>query len=235
MKKLRIHCILHEAHEGMGSITRWIQKKNHSLTLSCLYEGDPLPLPENFDWLIVMGGSMSVNDEAQYVWLRHEKILIRKAIESGKKVLGICLGAQLIASALHTRVGRNPVPEIGWFPVHFFAHASNPVCTQRGSGAFYTFQWHGETFELPEGAELLAQSILCKNQAFSLGNKVLALQFHPEMTAEAVESMLQSDPDELPATTGIQTKQEILAGIKTHLQANQVLMYELLDFLAESE
>src|SRR5690606_41801416 len=113
MKKLRIHCLQHVPFEGLGCIADWIKEKNHSLTISRLYLHDKFPETAAFDWLIIMGGPMSVYEEEKYPWLTKEKLFIKKAIDEGKTVTGICLGSQLIATALGAAVYPNGEKEIG--------------------------------------------------------------------------------------------------------------------------
>ena len=121
---------------------------------------------------------MSVNDEAQLPWLRDEKVFIASAIDQNKGVLGICLGAQLIANALGARVYPNTVKEIGWFPV--FAEPAQP-----GTFVFpkstQAFHWHEETFDLPAGAVHLARSAVCRNQAFQFGTRAVGLRAYPKL------------------------------------------------------
>jgi GMP synthase-like glutamine amidotransferase len=165
-------------------------------TTTRLYEGAPLPRPAELDWLIVMGGPMSVNDENRHSWLRPEKRLISQAIEAGESVLGICLGAQLIASALGARVFPNGCKEIGWFPVRR-SPGSNVELAQLFSEGPEVFHWHGDTFELPSGAVGFLQSEACSNQAFVLGSRVLGLQFHLETTPQGAAALIENSRDEI--------------------------------------
>jgi GMP synthase-like glutamine amidotransferase len=156
-----------------------------------LFDGDPVPDIRSAGALIFMGGPMSANDELPYI--NQELELIRKAVSLGKPLLGVCLGAQLIAKALGARVYPNVVKEIGWYPVHWAeAAADDPVC--RGlTGSDTVFHWHGETFDLPVGAELLASSDACRNQAYRAAPGIYGLQFHLEVTPEMIADWLQQD------------------------------------------
>jgi len=190
---MRFHCLQHVIFETPGLLTSWISRRGDSLRITYLFEESVLPSLEDFDVLIVMGGPMSVHDEVEFPWLRSEKALIAAAIGAGKKVLGICLGAQLIAEVMGGRVYPNPVKEIGFWPVRWtgeainiFSHLSEEV-----------FHWHGETFDLPPGAVLLASSTGCVNQAFMVGKNVLALQFHPEVTPGIIGDMIRFEGHEL--------------------------------------
>jgi len=224
MKKLRIHYLQHVHFEGLGCIQDWINKNQHTLSATQFYRNDNLPAIDSIDWLIVMGGPMGVDDESEYPWLKEEKIFIRKAIEDGKTVLGICLGAQLIASALGARVYRNSEREIGWFPVQ-------RTCTDRSQPlsavlqqTFTVFHWHGDTFELPHGAIRLAESPVCKNQAFFYGKNVLGLQFHLEVTQGSIADMVENGMEELKVESDfVQSPTSILNETGYHSMNHQLL------------
>src|SRR5690554_3748130 len=177
---MRAHYFQHVPFEGLGSIEEWLQAKQFHLTATRFYENTALPELQAVDFLIVMGGPMSVNDEVQHPWLTAEKQFIQQMILAGKPVLGICLGAQLIASAMGARVYPNPEKEIGWWPIYSVANGNNDVF--RFPPVTSVFHWHGETFDLPDGAIRLAESAGCGNQAFQLGHTVVGMQFHLETT-----------------------------------------------------
>lgn len=227
---MRAHAFLHVKFEGLGVIEPWLFEKGYSLTFTRFYEEAVLPHVDEIDFLIIMGGPMSVNDEAIYPWLRAEKAWIRSMIERKKPVLGICLGAQLIANALGSLVYPNKDKEIGWFPI---VATSNDVKRDVFSfpPSIEVFHWHGETFDLPKDALSLAKSTACTHQAFQLGNHVIGLQFHLEMTAQAIESIVENCHDELVSDTYVQTEEMILSKSNECLQATQTLMRSLLDFL----
>jgi GMP synthase (glutamine-hydrolysing) len=141
--------------------------------------------------LIFMGGPMSANDDHAYI--EREIRYIRDARDRGQMVLGVCLGAQLIAKALGARVHTNAVKEIGWAPVRFAPTAANDPLFGGLREAETIFHWHGETFELPPGAELLASSDACRNQAFRVGNRIYGLQFHLEVTPAMIAVWCRED------------------------------------------
>ena len=150
---MRIHHLQHVPFEGLGSIEEHLIRQGHQLSATHFYLNQKMPELEDFEALIVMGGPMGVADVTDYPWLTSEMNLIDRAISSGKKVLGICLGAQLISAALGARVYRNNCREIGWWPV---STVENVTGSDLLPESFVPFHWHGDTFDLPEGANLLA-------------------------------------------------------------------------------
>jgi len=186
---LNIHYFTHVPFEGLAYIEEWAVNKGHKLTSTEFYKSKNLPDINKVDWLIIMGGPMSVNEEDEYPWLTDEKRFVKEAIEKGKIVIGICLGAQLITDVLGAKVYKNVYKEIGWFQVHFTESAKKLPLFSSFPDEMMVFHWHGETFDLPEGAIHLAESEGCKNQAFIYKDKVLGLQFHFEMTEKAMYSV----------------------------------------------
>lgn len=194
---LRIHYLQHVPFEGPGSIATWARARGHAITRTRFFGTDPLPDPDEIDWLIIMGGPMGVYDEGEHPWLRQEKEFIRQAIAGGKTVIGVCLGAQLIAHVLGARVYPNPQKEIGWFPVRLTAEASLSGPADDIPRELMVFHWHGDTFDLPENAVRIASSEACRNQGFLYNERVLGLQFHPEATASSVGEMVKAGAEEL--------------------------------------
>ena len=172
---------------------------------------------------------MSVNDEDEFPWLVQEKQFIRSAIEDGKPVVGICLGAQLIASAMDARVYSNHAKEIGWFPIQGVASiGGSDFCFLP---SLEVFHWHGETFDLPSGAVHLASSEGCKNQAFQLGQSVVGLQFHLETTPTLARDLVSHCRAELVPSKYVQSDTTILAATSEKYRTINNLMSELLSFL----
>jgi GMP synthase (glutamine-hydrolysing) len=190
---MRIHYLQHEDSVSLGSIAQWLLKSGHVVTGTRFQEGDPLPSLENFDGLIVVGGSMSTYQEDEFPWLKLEKSFIRRSIDAGKRVLGLCLGAQLIADALGKKVYRNSHLEVGWFDIHRLPEAAEHQWADLIPTSAEVFHWHGDTFELPDGAVRLASSEACVNQAYAYGNNVLALQFHLETTPAEAQGWIEKD------------------------------------------
>jgi GMP synthase (glutamine-hydrolysing) len=206
---MKIHYLQHVPFEGPGYIEAWAGLNNCRLTSTKLYENELFPDLGEFDWLIVMGGPMSVHDTEIFPWLAGEKRFIKAAITAGKPVLGICLGAQLIANVLEARVYKGKEKEIGWFPINRSQDLTEEFCRIFPEQAT-VFHWHGETFEIPRGAVHLAQSAVCTNQGFIYRDKVVALQFHLESTKDSVAALIENCADELVSAPFIQTTEQML-------------------------
>jgi len=245
---MRIHVFQHVPFEGLGSIAAWAMEREATVTWTRFHEWDgsvlQLPALAEFDLLIALGGPMSVNDEETLPWLRIEKDLIAGAIAGGKAVLGICLGAQLIASALGARVYSGSEKEIGWFPIFGVegAGGKRDVGDRLGAvdglgaaiagGATEVFHWHGETFDLPPGAVRFASSPVTPNQAFRIGERVIGLQFHLETTPESAEALIAHCGDELTGSGRyIQSAEAIRATPPERYESINGMMRKLLDEL----
>lgn len=231
---MRAHYLQHVPFEGLGSIGDWLRSKLATVTATKLFENGVLPPVEAIDLLVVMGGPMSVNDEAAYPWLVAEKRFVREAIEAGKAVVGVCLGSQLIASALGARVFANTEKEIGWFPVYRAKAAEGRPCFPFPAETL-AFHWHGETFELPDGAVQLARSAACENQAFQFGRKAIGLQFHLETTPESARALIENCRDELVPAKHVQSEREILAADAARFDAINALMANVLAFVSRKD
>lgn len=228
---MRVHYLQHVHFEELGSIASWLQNKGYEITHTAFFDEPNLPDAQTIDFLIIMGGPMSINDEAIYPWLAIEKEFIREVITLGKPVLGVCLGAQLIASAMGAKIYPNPQKEIGWFPIKAVSTDKNDVFVF--PDFFEVFHWHGETFDLPSGASLLASSTACKNQAFQLGNNIMGLQFHLEMTPDSVKEIISHSRDELINSVYVQSEETMLSASPQLYTDNTKCMYDILDFLTQ--
>ena len=222
---MRLHYLQHVPFEGPGIIEEWAKARGAVISVSQLFNNDPLPDPEHFDWLVVMGGPMGIYDHDEHPWLVAEKQFIRQAVNADKTVLGICLGAQLIADVLGAEVYPGPQKEIGWFPVRREAGAPDLLPEE-----LTVFHWHGDTFDLPAGAIPLALSTTCRNQGFIYNDRVVALQFHMETTPESMEALIENCGDELVDVPGIQTGKQMRAGL-SNIGTINTAMYALLDQL----
>ena len=226
---MRTHYLQHVPFEGLGSIEPWLRASGYEITNTLFIESTRLPDPNEVDLLVVMGGPMSVNDEGECPWLVEEKQFIRGCIQAGKSVFGVCLGAQLIASAMGARVYRNRVKEIGWFPVQ--GVPSIDGMTFRFPPLVEVFHWHGETFDLPPGAVRIARSQGCENQAFQFGRSVIGSQFHLETTPESAREIVSHCRAELLPSEYVQSETAILAAAPEKYRAINNLMVELLSYL----
>ncbi|MFP5504596.1 MAG: type 1 glutamine amidotransferase [Gammaproteobacteria bacterium] len=228
---MHIHFLQHVPFEGLASIRSWIERGGHTVGCTRLYAGDGFPRPETVDFLIVMGGPMGVHDIEQYPWLVAEKGFLRAVIGAGKRVLGICLGAQLIADVFGARVYPNRQKEIGWFPVTRSEDAEASMLGRLLPAEFMAFHWHGDTFDLPPGAVHLGSSAVCRHQAYAVGERILGLQFHLETTPESARELIEHAGDELVDAPTIQTADAMLADGTRFDDLNR-LMFTLLDALA---
>ncbi len=234
MQNLRIHHLQHVPFESIGLIKNWMHENDVEHTATYLYNDEELPDVSAFDCLIIMGGPMSVHDEDEFKWLKAEKELIKNAIAANKTVIGICLGAQLIASVLGANVYKNKEKEIGFFPLSnvILSETKNFGKANKLQDLLHNqtvFHWHGETFELPSTAICLASSEACLQQAFLYKEKVLGLQFHLEMDEVAIESIIENCRAELTESKFIQSEETIRQEMKKHIPENKKLLFELLD------
>jgi GMP synthase-like glutamine amidotransferase len=191
--------------EGPGTIEKFLKDKSVPYRIAELGSGEPAPSLENFDTLIILGGPMAVYEMDDFPHLAVASRLIREAINRQMKVLGICLGAQLIAHCLGAEVYRGPGgPEVGWLPIELTADGVRDPLMRKLAvhprvgdfwNRFKVFHWHGDTFDLPMGARRLARSAIYENQAFCLGDTVYAFQFHIEVTEKMVGEWLSGEPD----------------------------------------
>ncbi|MCD4843572.1 MAG: type 1 glutamine amidotransferase [Methanosarcinales archaeon] len=207
---MRIHYLQHVSFEGLGNIEDWALLKEHQISCTRLFKYEPLPEMDEFDWLIIMGGPMNIYQENEFPWLGDEKVFIKKAINTGKLVLGICLGAQLIADVLGTKVYQNRYPEIGWFEVKLTDDARNSKMFNTFPECFTAFHWHGDTFDLPPKCVWIAQSDACKHQAFEYDGRVVGLQFHLDTTIESIRGLIKNCSDELNDGVYIQSETELM-------------------------
>jgi GMP synthase-like glutamine amidotransferase len=191
MPAVPITVVRHVPFEGLGRIGPALDRAGLSYQYFDLFAGNTPPDPAASPGLILMGGPMSANDNQDY--LRAELHLIEKTVRAGRPILGVCLGAQLIAKALGERVYRNPVKEIGWFALHLNGAAATDPLLAGLPNPIDVLQWHGETFDLPAGATHLAWSERCRNQAFRYGEQVYGFQFHLETTPDMIADWSQQD------------------------------------------
>lgn len=230
-KPLRIECFMHVPFEGPGLITDWIGENKHVLSYTRFYENDPLPNPDQIDLLIIMGGPMNVFDYHIHPWMQEEIEWLTKFIKAGKSALGICLGAQIIAAALGSDVYPGKEKEIGWHNIRFLPAMGDYKICKALPATRRIFHWHGDTFDIPEGAIRIAESQAFPNQGFIYDTRVIALQFHLEVNRENVARLVENCHDELVPGPFIQTKDELLNDSR-YKQENQDLLFSFLDYLS---
>ncbi|MEK6806255.1 MAG: type 1 glutamine amidotransferase [Pseudomonadota bacterium] len=225
MKPQRAHWLQHAEHEDSGCIEPWLISRGHQVTHTRLFAGESLPDASSFDWLIIMGGPMNIYEHDRHPWLIPEKKLINDAIVTNKKILGICLGSQLLSDVLGGAVTKNKYQEIGWFKVELTEDGVNSPYSVAGH-EFLAFHWHGDTYALPPQAKCLARSEACGQQAFSHGARRLGLQFHLEVTVDDAREWLKVDAPK--PERYVQSVEEILRD-PTRFSENNRLMRKLLE------
>lgn len=211
-----------------------MKSKGYRLSATHLYDNYSLPSLDDIDWLIVMGGPMGVYDEGKYPWLKEEKIFIKEALSSGKIVLGICLGAQLIADALGAKVYRNKHKEIGWFDVKRLPGTDNTILRDVIPERTEAFHWHADTFDIPQRAIAIAKSEACGNQGFIFNDCVLALQFHLEITPESTAALIRNCRSDLDGSKYVQSEEEMLTDRKRFASINNI-MHSVLNALESNQ
>ncbi len=228
---MKIHVLQHAEYEGPGEIATWARERGHAVDITHLYRGEALPFWDSFDLLVVMGGEMNIYQYRDWPWLKPEREMIEAALAAGKRVVGICLGGQLIADALGARVTQNSEHELGWLPIIFTPEAREAFGHLPETAT--VLHWHGDTFELPEGAIRLASSLGCLEQGYVIPGKCLGLQFHMEADPGLAAQMVQSQ-DYWPSGPFVQTRLEIVVQAAIHHSANRALLHGMLDAFTAS-
>jgi GMP synthase-like glutamine amidotransferase len=228
-KPLSIHCIQHVSYETPGIISEWVRENGHRMTFTRLFMNEGFPEASPVDLLIILGGPMGTYEENEYSWLAVEKKFVRDCIDQQKAVLGICLGAQLVAECLGATVTKGPEPETGFWPVTVTEEAKSFGFLQNAE-EFFPFHAHNDTFDLPKGAKLLASSEAYKNQAFAYGQKIFGMQFHLECTPPWISDLYRNSPPPL-AGRFVQSPADVEKNLY-RLAKNQRILYDVLDHLA---
>lgn len=214
---MKIYVLIHADFEQPGYIDLWVvYNKCELIKINC-FENPVYPIVNEVDRLIIMGGPMGVYETDKYNWLTPEISFIKSVIDGGKKVLGICLGSQLIAAAMGAKVYPMKHKEIGWFMITWEKAALMNSLTKGVSRKTKVFHHHGDTFDLPQQATLMASSEGCMNQAYVIGNNVLALQFHLEIVPDLLNGMMTHSAAVVPDRF-VQTNERIQEGIYDVMQ-----------------
>jgi GMP synthase-like glutamine amidotransferase len=188
----------HDPLEGPGNLAQLLERHQLAFRYIRVFQGEmPTEGWEEIRALVVLGGPMSVREEERYPFLRWEKAVIRTAIKQGLPILGICLGAQLIASAAGAEVYEGNIQEIGWYPISLTPEGQMDTLLGYLPEKPTVFQWHSDGFDLPRGAQRLAGSLHYDNQAFRIGRYVYGLQFHLEVTPKMIERWMEERWKEL--------------------------------------
>jgi GMP synthase-like glutamine amidotransferase len=214
-KRMKVHILQHTDETSSGLTMDWLSSRKIDWKQTRFFLNESLPQTEDFDFLVVCGGAMGAYEEDKFPWLKQEKAFIKKSIEQGKSVVGLCLGSQLIANALGAEVKKHSDWEIGWHDVEI-----------KNFGALTAFQYHQDTFQLPARAERIATNAFCTNQGFKIGERILGVQFHPEATREWIAHC--ANDNELPTTGNVQTTEEILSRI-SNMTRQQEWFFNQLD------
>ncbi|MED4954533.1 type 1 glutamine amidotransferase [Paenibacillus macerans] len=230
---MRVHYLQHVPFESPEHIAVWAKEKGHEITGTLLYENHCFPSLSEFDMLVILGGPMGVYDEEMFSWLIAEKQFIKEAIRQRKLVLGICLGAQLVAEVIGGKVYSNQYKEIGWFPVKLTEEAKHSRFFKEVPDEFVAFHWHADTFQLPDKVKRIALSRGCTNQAYEYEDHVVGLQFHLESSHTGIDKLIAHCADEIDQGVYVQRPHEMLNQPGYMAQSNAIL-FTLLDALEKN-
>jgi len=228
---MRVHVVQHVPFEGPALIAEWAAARGHELTASLALR-EEYPPAEQIEFLCVMGGPMSADDEVASPWLRAEKHFIASVIAAGLPVLGVCLGAQILAEVIGGTVRRNESPEIGWFPVERTPIGASEPLFASWSDSTTVGHWHEDTFQLPVGMEPSLSSAACPNQAFVFDQRVVGLQFHIEWTEESLQTLITECGGDLAVWhPSVMTPERMLRGAHFEVPTCRDRLFTLLDDL----
>ncbi|KRL00816.1 type 1 glutamine amidotransferase [Liquorilactobacillus capillatus] len=220
---MRINILQHTPNEGPGSILAWSRLHGHEAYIYHPYQFGFLPTAAETDMLIILGGPMSPNDDLP--WIKQERVLIQKLMETDKPIFGACYGAQQLAKTLGCAITKAPAKEVGWAPVYRQSDAIPALPKE-----LLALHWHEEMFAIPQEAELLFSSERVRNQGFVMNHRIIGLQFHFEPQTDNVREMVTND---FPYITGSVFKQTAADILQTPVPAeNKQVMFKLLDYIS---
>lgn len=223
---MRINIIQHTPNERPGSILDWAHDRNHDVYIYHPYQFGYLPKVDETDMLVIMGGPMSVNDDID--WIESERDIIKELAQRDVPIFGACFGAQQLSKAFGGKITASPVKEVGWAPVYLKSDVIDGIPAE-----LTAMHWHGETFKIPDNAELLFSSELLANQGFIIGHRIVGLQFHFELQTDNVREIVTNDFNYIDGSVFKQTKEDILA--REVPKENKDVMYTILDFISEGK
>lgn len=227
---MRIYALQHDPIVGIGVIENWLNENNYEIHMVRVDLNEPFPDLNSLDLLIILGGRMGAYEEELYPWISKEKEYIRMAARANKFILGICLGSQLIASALGGTAFKNKEPELGWHSVQIENDASSHPLLKNAPTNINFFEYHYDTFTLPDHACLIAKNS-CSKQGFTIGDRILALQFHPEFN-EGIVTFLKEKiyPKEVEGTF-VQSITKVLK--ESNFEGSRKWMFQIMDNFKE--
>ena len=228
---MKLFVFQHASFESPGFIADWADNRTVDIQLIRVFSRQDFPPVEDAEGLILLGGPMSIHDTVRFSWLVQEKIFLEKWLKTGKPVMGICLGAQLLADLLGGRVYSLVHQEIGWFPIQKNAFLKHPFLDLFSENTLPAFHWHGETFDIPEGAVPLFSSEATQNQAFIWNNQIFAFQFHWEVTPKNVQLLIENGETEMrKGGPFVQSPEKMLLS-KSFFETSHQLISAGLDFI----
>jgi GMP synthase-like glutamine amidotransferase len=230
---MRLRYCQHVDFEGLGTIGLWAKDRGHDVAATRLFEGEALPSPDAYDFLVVMGGPMNIYEEEKHPWLATEKDGLKKALDAGKPILGVCLGAQLLADALGAKVTKNAEPEIGWWHVTLTPEAAQVDVLKGMPETFKAYHWHGDSFDIPTGAVHIAQSEACENQGFAYDGRVIGLQFHLETSPSDMLRLIKNCRQEILPDRKYVMPEKRMHELRPNFNIIKDINYAFLDRIAE--
>lgn len=229
---LRIHALQHSPVAQLGTIEKWAIDRGHKVTSTSLWIPDyKMPAVGDFDWLVVLGGPLKIDDPSACAWVVQERALVKDAINKGLVVIGISVGAQILASAIGARVKKSAHHEIGFFPITFTPAARDvfPFLPESST----VMHGHTDTFDIPISAIHLASSVACENQGFLMNNRLLGLQFHLEWDEDCMEKAMPALCETITSGPFVQSVPTILKGSEVHALEMAKLLFQLLDAMVK--